>query len=84
MLDLLEDVGNERYPLLLEAVRRGYEEYLEWPEGEMEILQIGRRLWQINYVARFEREHLGPMVKRHARVSITTNEPVNYDSLTSR
>ena len=60
MLDLLEVAGNDRYPSLLESFRRGYEEYLEWPDGEMEILQVGRLLWKINYVARFERKHFIP------------------------
>lgn len=65
MLDLLEDTDNERYPLLLDAFRRGYVEHLEWPEGEMEVFQIGRLLWKVNYVARFEWKYLSPMVERH-------------------
>ena len=68
MLDLLEVVGTERYPRLLDAVRRGYEQHLAWPEGEMEVLQIGRLLWKINYVARFAREHLSAMANRHVPV----------------
>ena len=58
MLDLLEEVGAERYDLLLAAFKRGYTVRLPWPEGDMVALQIGRYLWKLNYVARFEREHL--------------------------
>ena len=52
MLDLLETVGSERYPHLLAACRSGYERWLAWPEGDLEVLQIGRLLWKANYVAR--------------------------------
>lgn len=68
MLDLLEDAGDERYPELLDAFRRGYEALLPWPEGSMEVLQVGRLLWKINYVARRERQHLPEMVRRHVPV----------------
>ena len=66
MLDLLRDVGDARYPNLLAAFRRGYEKHLDWPKGEMERLQIGRILWKINYVARFERQYLSDMVQRYS------------------
>lgn len=68
MLDLLETVGLTRYRRLLSAFRDGYESLLEWPEGSLEVLQIGRMLWILNYVARFESEHLLPMVRKHAAV----------------
>jgi Ser/Thr protein kinase RdoA (MazF antagonist) len=68
MLDLLEDFGNDRYPDLLASFRRGYETLLVWPEGDMTALQIGRLLWKINYVARFEREWLPQMVERHEKI----------------
>ena len=68
MLDLLEDVGDERYVQLFDAFRQGYEELLDWPEGEMEAFQVGRLLWKINYVARYEREHLRPMVEHYFRI----------------
>ncbi len=68
MLDLLEEVGDSRYPQLFGAFRQGYEAHLDWPEGEMEALQIGRLLWKINWVARFQRMHLRPMVENHVRL----------------
>lgn len=58
MLDLLETVGGERYAELLPSFRSGYEEHLDWPEGNMEILQMGRMLWVANWMARFRRESL--------------------------
>jgi len=61
MLDLLETVGEERYKELLASFRKGYKALLEWPEGNMEVLQIGRLLWKANYVARFEPEYLASM-----------------------
>lgn len=68
ILDLLEDFGNKQYPVLLAAFRQGYETYLRWPEGKIEIFQIGRLLWKINWVARFERKWFPQMVKKHTPV----------------
>lgn len=58
MLDLYEAGDANRYEDLLAAFRRGYERQLDWPEGEMAVLQIGRILWRVNWVARFQRPHL--------------------------
>lgn len=68
MLDLLEDAGEERYARLLPAFRRGYEANLAWPEDRIEPFQIGRLLWKINWVARFQPQWLGNMVERHVPV----------------
>ena len=68
MLDLLETVGEERYPALLAAFRRGYETRLTWPAEPIEPFQIGRLLWKINWVARFQPQHLPGMIKRHVPV----------------
>lgn len=68
MLDLLETAGPAAYEELLGAFRSGYERLLEWPPGNLEVLQIGRLLWQANYVARFEREHLGSLSERYGEV----------------
>jgi Ser/Thr protein kinase RdoA (MazF antagonist) len=68
MLDLLETVGSARYAVLLAAVRRGYERLLAWPQGNLEVLQIGRLLWMANWVARFEREELGGTIQRYGAV----------------
>jgi Ser/Thr protein kinase RdoA (MazF antagonist) len=65
MLDLLDEVGRERYRVLLAAFRNGYERLLPWPEGDMEALQAGRILWIINWVARFSATDLGRAVVRH-------------------
>ena len=68
MLDLLDTVGITRYGDLLAAFRLGYERLLDWPEGNLEVLQIGRLLWKSNHRARFARESLGPMVEKYGRV----------------
>ncbi len=68
MLDLLETVGEERYSGLLTAFRRGYQSLLNWPDEPIEPFQIGRLLWKINWVARFQPQHLSSMVERHLPV----------------
>ena len=68
MLDLLETVGDERYRELLAAFRNGYERWLAWPEGDLEVLQIGRMLWMANHVARFERASFGAKGAAYGRV----------------
>jgi Ser/Thr protein kinase RdoA (MazF antagonist) len=68
MLDLLETVGEERYPDLLASFRRGYESELAWPDDPIEPFQIGRLLWKINWVARYQPQWLGSMVERHVPV----------------
>ena len=65
MLDLLETVGDERYPGLLSAFRRGYEAYLAWPEDPIEPFQIGRLLWKINWVADNKPEWLASTAEGH-------------------
>ena len=62
MLDLLETVGEARYPALLGAFRRGYETLLAWPKDPIEPFQIGRMLWVVNWVARHQPEHLASMI----------------------
>lgn len=53
MLDLAEVVGVDRYyDRLLPAFRAGYESLLAWPEGSLELLQMGRELWKLNWFAR--------------------------------
>ncbi len=68
MLDLLETAGEERYPALLEAFKRGYSTLMDWPTDPIEPLQIGRMLWMINWVARNQAQWLGNMVERHVPV----------------
>ena len=68
MLDLLETVGTERYRELLPCVQEGYQKHLAWPEGNLEVLQIGRMLWQANWVARFESEFSEPQSRRMGAV----------------
>ncbi len=65
MLDLLEDTDDETYAGLLAAFRRGYQALLPWPADPIEPLQIGRILWKMNYVARFQAEWLPQMVERY-------------------
>lgn len=68
MLDLRETVGGDRYVELLAAFRCGYERRLDWPEGKLEVLQIGRLLWKANYVARFAQDSLGALSERYAAI----------------
>jgi Ser/Thr protein kinase RdoA (MazF antagonist) len=53
MLDLQEDSDPQKYPLLFKAFQEGYTSLLNWPEGNMTVLQMGRMLWQLNWVVRF-------------------------------
>jgi Ser/Thr protein kinase RdoA (MazF antagonist) len=62
MLDLLETVGLERYEVLLPAFRRGYTAHLPWPDGDLVLLQLGRMLWILNWMARFRRKDLPAQV----------------------
>ena len=68
MLDLLEDTGEERYPGLIAAFRRGYESQSAWPNGRIEPFQIGRLLWKINWIARNQPHSLESMIERHIPV----------------
>ena len=68
MLDLLESTGNERYPGLLAAFERGYTAHLPWPAAPIEPFQVGRLLWKINWVARFQSQYLVNMVESHLPV----------------
>ena len=68
MLDLLETVGEARYPGLLAAFRRGYEGLLPWPADPIESFQIGRLLWKVNWFARRRPERLLAEVERHEPV----------------
>lgn len=53
MIDLFEEMDMARYEQLLTAFRQGYEAHLTWPEGDLALLQIGRILWRINFIAHF-------------------------------
>jgi Ser/Thr protein kinase RdoA (MazF antagonist) len=68
MLDLLETVGEVRYPNLLEAFHRGYQSLLPWPEARIEPFQVGRLLWKFNWVARFHSDYLAGMIECHIPV----------------
>lgn len=68
MLDLLETVGEERYAVLLGSFRRGYTAHLAWPEDPLEVFQIGRLLWKVNWVARFQPQRLVAFAEAHAPV----------------
>jgi Ser/Thr protein kinase RdoA (MazF antagonist) len=59
LLDLYEEMDQPRYEALLAAFRTGYERYLPWPEGPLELLQIGRMLWRTNHFANHP-EWFGP------------------------
>lgn len=71
MLDLLEATDDDTYAVLLAAFRHGYETLLPWPDDPIEPFQIGRLLWKMNYVARFQAQWLPQMVERHMNVLAT-------------
>jgi len=75
MLDLLETTGETRYGGLLAAFRRGYEAGMAWPDNPMEPFQIGRLLWKINWVARYQPHALAAWSSAMFQSSITTCEP---------
>jgi Ser/Thr protein kinase RdoA (MazF antagonist) len=68
MLDLLEDTDEARYATLLPAFWRGYTAMLPPPDDPIEPFQIGRLLWKINWVARFQADYLSKMIERHVFV----------------
>ena len=68
MLDLLEATDEARYADLLAAFLRGYQAHTAWPDDPIEPFQIGRLLWKINWVARYQPEWLASMVERHVPV----------------
>ncbi len=65
MLDLHETVGEARYPVLLATFHQGYTSQLSWPDDPIEPFQIGRLLWKINWVARYEPGYLNRMIEKH-------------------
>jgi Ser/Thr protein kinase RdoA (MazF antagonist) len=68
MLDLLEETGDDEYPRLLAAFRRGYEACEKWPTDPIEPLQIGRLLWTLNWVARNQPKWTNYAIERHMPV----------------
>jgi Ser/Thr protein kinase RdoA (MazF antagonist) len=53
LLDLAEEVGTDEYPKMLRAYKKGYQSVSPFPEGNILNFQLGRMLWQLNWVARF-------------------------------
>ena len=68
MLDLHETVGDARYQRLFSSFRSGYERLLDWPKGNLGVLQLGRMLWKANYVARFVPQSLSSLCKKDAQI----------------
>jgi len=68
MLDLLEATDEVPYAVRLAAFRRGYGAGMAWPDDPIEPFQIGRLLWKINWVARYDPQRLISMVERHVPV----------------
>ncbi len=66
MLDLAEVVEPDRYALLFTAFQRGYTRQLDWPAGDLMILQLGRMLWRLNWIARFQPQYLPNMADFNA------------------
>ena len=55
LLDLAQETDD--YPQMLSAYKQGYESILPFPEGNILDFQLGRMLWQLNWIARFEPEY---------------------------
>lgn len=68
MLDLLETVGASEYEALFASFRSGYERLLDWPEGDLGVLQLGRLLWKANYVARFDLGAVASLSKQYGHI----------------
>ena len=68
MLDLLEVTEEARYDDLLRAFRSGYEAHLGWPDEPIEPFQIGRLLWKLNWIARYQPSWLTASVEKHLPV----------------
>lgn len=65
MLDLLEETGDEVYPRLFAAFRRGYTSNLSWPDAPIEPFQIGRILWKLNWIAQHQPKYTHVAIERH-------------------
>ena len=59
LLDLMEVTMAEAYERLLAAFKQGYMVHLDWPAGDMTVLQLVRLLWLNNYLVRHHREWWG-------------------------
>ena len=57
LLDLAEEVGADEYDRLQRAFKQGYESILSLPEVDILSFQLGRMLWQLNWFARFAKDH---------------------------
>jgi hypothetical protein len=53
LLNLMEVTTAEAYERLLAAFKQGYTAHLDWPTGDMTVLQLGRLLWLNNYLVRY-------------------------------
>ena len=65
LLDLLDEVGPEKYRVLSNSFKEGYQSHLPWPEqypGELRTFQLGRRLWVANSTARFDPDELPDLI----------------------
>ena len=69
--DLMTDVDVQDFDPLINAFKEGYESLYTWPEtydGQIDKFRAGRVFWVVNYVARYEREHLQSVIERVAAV----------------
>lgn len=57
LLDLAETVRTGRYETLSERFRGGYERIAPFPAGDLLGFQMGRVLWQLNWIARFQPQY---------------------------
>jgi Ser/Thr protein kinase RdoA (MazF antagonist) len=75
MLDLAEEVGVEAYyDHLLPAFKAGYRARLPWPDGDLELLQMGRLLWKLNWIAARAPAQFPSSARRHAGMFLTYRE----------
>ncbi len=75
MLDLAEEVGAEAYyNYLLPAFKAGYRTLLPWPDGDLELLQMGRLLWKLNWIATRAPAQFPSSARRHAGMFLAHRE----------
>ncbi len=62
-LDLAEAVPPEAYARYVDAFTTGYERVATFPSGDILSFQLGRILWTLNWIARFQPKHFRDAVE---------------------
>lgn len=76
-LDLAEEVSVETYRRYVDGFIAGYERVVPFPTGDILAFQLGRILWTLNWIARFQRRHVQDAIDAKRRVlerALDTNQ----------